>query len=210
MKRAHSTRILAAAAGVAFFAACHSESEPLGPQPGGGDEISAAEAAAINEVLIGFAFDGWDLGDFGSTSRAPGEGIALSSVPIAIDFAIDTSAPCPQGGTAAVSGSIEGSVDDQTFAGNLDLTVATTLTDCAATADGKGFTFNTSPSLVLDGSFAWDQTGLSDVAAFTYAGSVDWVTGDRSGTCAYDVQVSVSPSGATAANGTVCGISIND
>lgn len=210
MKRGHSTRILAAAASVAFLAACQSDSEPLGPQTGAGDEISAAEAAAINEVLIGFAFDGWDFGDFGSTSRAPGDGIALSSVPIAIDFAIDATAACPQGGTVAVSGSIEGSVDDQTFEGSLDLTIATTLTDCAATADGRGFTFNTSPSLVLAGSFAWDQTGLSDVAAFVYAGSVDWATGDRSGTCSYDVQVSVSPSGATAANGTVCGISVND
>lgn len=200
-----------AVAGLAFLAACDSAEEPLGPGPGG--QLSASETTAVSQEIVQLAFDGWDFGQ-ATASYVPraGEGVSMSvaGAPITIDWTLSVSTACDQGGTVGVSGVISGSIDDQTFAGNLQLDVTTSMNDCAFLADEQVFTFNTNPDLQLSGSTAWDANGLVGTSTYTYVGGLDWAAADgRSGSCAVDVLVSLSSDGTEVVTGTICGASVD-
>ena len=108
-----------------------------------------------------------------------------------------------------MSGSISGTIDDQTFSGDLSLDVATSAINCIFAHEETQFTLNTSPDLVLSGGFAFDQGGLVGNAAFTYLGTILWGADDgRSGSCDYDVSVAYNADGSTVESGTVCGQSL--
>lgn len=197
------------AASVALFAGCRDDS--VAGLGAGGGELSAAEVQALNEAMVDKAFEGWDFGE-ATASRVP-EGIALNAVgaPISIDHAVTVSAACEQGGTASVDGAVTGTIDDQTFAGQLSLDVTTSMVACAFPAEGTLFTVDTEPDLSLSGSVAWDQTGIVGTAEFTYVGGIAWTTDDgRSGTCSIDVLVSLSQDGSSAASGTACGVDVSE
>ena len=194
------SRLTAFAAMVAF-AGCQN-GEVAGP--GGGDVVSANEAAAISGFLVNGAFAGWDLGEIGGGGSA-----LLSGAPITIDYSVDVTSGCPLGGELGVAGSITGSIDDQTFAGNLSLDVATSATNCGFLHDETQFTLNTNPDLVLSGGFSFAQGELTGQAVFTYVGAVQWASDDgRSGSCSYDVSVTADQSGSLVESGTVCGQSL--
>ena len=129
--------------------------------------------------------------------------------PIAIDYAVSVSGECPLGGTLSVSGAVTGTIDDQTFAGDLDLGLTTAASACGIDHQQTAITVDTNPDLVLAGSFAFDQGQLVGEAVFTYLGTVSWVTDDgRSGSCSYDVLVTATSDGSLAQSGTVCGTSL--
>ncbi|MDX1392786.1 MAG: hypothetical protein R3195_00275 [Gemmatimonadota bacterium] len=192
---------MSTAVALLLFTACSSD-DVTAPLPSGGDEISASEAAAISEFLTSAAFQAWDFEDIGG-----GGGAALhSGVPIAIDYSVDASVACPLGGQIGVQGAISGSIDDATYSGSLDLQVATTATACGFLAEATQFTLDTSPALVLTGAFSFDQGQMVGDAVFGYAGGVLWAADDgRSGSCTYDVSVTVSQTGSVVESGTVCG-----
>jgi len=173
--------------------------------PGGRAALSDAEAAAISEYLTQRAFEGWDFGQVGDVGGAA----LLAGSTLSIDHTVDALAPCPFGGALGVSGAISGSIDDQAFSGNLDLDLTTAARACAIEHQGIGLTLDTGPDLRLDGTFAFDQTGLVGEATFTYTGVVSWAADDgRSGKCVYDVLVTVTSQGSLAQSGAVCGISL--
>ena len=204
------TRIGVAAACVAFFGACENGEDPIAPPQG---ELAPAEAEALNQTIIGLAFQGWGF-DQAAASRVPaaGEGVSMSvaGAPINIDWALSVTTPCDEGGTFGVDGAITGSIDDQTLAGTLSLDVGTSMTDCGFLAEEQIFTFNTNPDLQLEGSVSWDQSGLVGTSTFTYDGGLDWAAADgRSGSCSFNVSVSLSQDGTETASGTVCGVNVD-
>lgn len=68
---------------------------------------------------------------------------------------------------------------------------------------------DTNPDLRLAGDFSFADGAPVGVSTFTYSGAVLWEAEDgRSGSCSYDVVVTVSPDGSTAESGTVCGTSV--
>lgn len=196
---------LMAATGLLFFAACSDSGNPAGP--GGGDQVSASEAAAISDFLLGEAITGLD---FGAIAGGGGGGAALrSGTPITIDYAASAEAPCPEGGLVGATVAISGTIDDQTLEGDLDLEVVTTAADCGIVADGTGFTLDTNPDLTLTGGFSFADGELVGESSFTYAGAILWSSEDgRSGSCTYDVVVTMSASSTAVASGTVCGTSL--
>lgn len=203
-------RIGVAAACVAFFGACEDGADVIAPPQG---DLAPAEAESLNETIVGLAFQGWGF-DQAAASRvpAPGAGVSMSlaGVPINIDWAVSVSTACDEGGTFGVDGAISGSIDDQTLAGSLTLDVATSMTDCGFLAEEQVFTFNTNPDLQLEGSVSWDQNGLVGTSTFTYNGGLDWAAADgRSGSCTFNVSVSLAQDGAETASGTVCGVSVD-
>ncbi len=209
MRRARLSRIGLAATSVALFAGCESTDDPLGP----GQQLTASEAAAVNQQIVQLAFDGWDFGQ-AAASRAPRaeEGVSMSvaGAPITIDWSLGVSTACELGGTFDVNGEITGSIDDQTFAGDFQLDVMTSMTDCAFMADEQVFTFNTNPDLQLSGSTSWDANGLVGTSIYTYVGGLDWAAADgRSGSCAVDVVASLAPDGTESATGTICGLPVD-
>jgi len=194
---------IAVALGAASMSAC--QNADVAAPEGAGDPLTTAEAAAISEYLMNGAFQGWDFSEAGSGSGAA----LLAGTPITIEHAVTATAPCPLGGTLSVSGAISGSIDDQTFAGDLELGLTTTATGCAILHDGVQLSVDTGPDLQLEGSFAFDQTGLVGEATFTYVGALAWSSDDgRSGSCSYDVLVTADSGGSLVQSGTVCGTSL--
>ncbi|MDH3733447.1 MAG: hypothetical protein OEU54_07915 [Gemmatimonadota bacterium] len=206
MKIRNGITKLTAAAAVVFLAGCQN-SEVAGPGQSSGT-VSANEAAAISTFLVSSAFEGWGFDDVGGG----GGGASLrssSGVPITIDYAVDVTSGCPLGGDLGVSGSITGSIDDQTLAGDLSLSVVTSAANCAFLHEQTEFTLNTNPDLVLAGGFAFDQGELVGEATFTYTGTVLWAADDgRSGSCVYAVAVAMDAAGSVVESGTVCGQSL--
>ena len=196
------------AACVAFFAACENTEDPIAPPQ---QELTSAEAESINETIVGLAFQGWGFDQAaGSRVPAPGGGLAASMAPINIDWALNVETACDEGGTFGVSGAITGSIDDQTFAGNLTLGVTTSMTACAVIAEEQTITLTTNPDFQLDGTVAWDQNGLVGTSTFTYVGGLDWSASDgRSGSCDFNVTVTLAQDGSETAAGQVCGVSVD-
>jgi len=198
------------AACVAFFGACEDGEDLIAPPQG---DLSSAEAESLNETIVGLAFQGWGF-DQAAASRvpAPGEGVSMSlaGVPINIDWALSVSTACDEGGTFAVTGAVTGTIDDQTQAGTLALDVATSMTDCGFLAEDQIFMFTTNPDLQLEGMVSWDQNGLVGTSTFTYIGGIDWSAADgRSGSCSFDLMVSLAQDGAETASGTICGETVD-
>ena len=195
-----------AAAALLLATACSSD-DVTAPIPSGGDQLSANEAAAISEFLTSAAFMSWDFSD---VAGGGGGGAALQSgSPITIDYAVDATVPCPISGQVGVQGAISGSIDDATYSGSLDLDIATSAAACAFLAESTQFTLDTNPDLVLTGAFAFDEGEIVGDAVFTYTGGVQWLADDgRSGSCSYDVSVTVNLSGSAVQTGTVCGQSL--
>lgn len=195
-------------AGLAWIAVAGCQNADVAaPDPGEGPgTLTAAEIAALSDFMMNGAFDGWDFGEAGGGG---GGASLLSGAPITIDYAVTVANDCPAGGTLSVSGAITGTIDDQTFAGALDLGLTTSASACAFVHEQTMMTVDTDPDLVLDGSFAFDQGQLVGEAVFTYLGTVMWTTDDgRSGSCTYDVLVTATSDGSLAQNGSVCGTSL--
>lgn len=203
MKRAMSRmmRLGLAMAGAGLLAACGDD--PVAPP--GGDELSAAEAAAISAFLVGESFEGWEFGQVGgpSASIAPSRS---AGAPITIDFSTQVSAACPEGGSIALAVDVQGTVDDETQSGTLSLFVSESLDACAFSAEGTVFTLDTSPDLELDGDFAWQAGEPVGEQSFTFAGGLLWEAADgRAGSCAVDLEVTLFEDGSTLQSGTICG-----
>ncbi len=190
-----------AALGLVLFGACSDSQDVAGP---GGDQLTPAEAAGVSSFFVGQAFSGWD---FNALGGGGGGGAALQSgAPITVDFTDAVEAACPEGGSVSVSVAIAGTIDDQTGAGDLSLDVVTSAAACGIVADGTGFTVDTNPDLTLTGDFTFADGALVGDSDLSYAGALMWFAEDgRSGSCTYDVVVTLSESGTTVANGTVCG-----
>jgi hypothetical protein len=201
-------RFVNLAGGLAFiaFAGCQN-ADITAPGDGDGDvSLTTAEIAAMSGFLMNGAFDGWDFGQAGGGGAGAS---LLSGAPISIDYAVTVANDCPMGGTLSVSGAITGTIDDQTFTGDLDVGLTTSASACSFLHDQTTITVDTNPDLVLDGSFAFDQGQLVGEALFTYVGTVGWSTDDgRSGSCTYDVLVTATNDGSLTQNGTVCETSL--
>lgn len=202
---------MVAVAGAALAAAC--AGDPLAPA-GEGDDLSSAEAAAIAEFMTGSAFDGWSFDEAGqgaSASVAPAGHAGGSSEPIQFDVAIDITSGCPEGGSLSVSGSVQGSVDGETESGTLTLGIDISAAGCRFPAEGTVFTVDTRPQLELDGDFAWEGGEPVGEQTFSYRGGIAWSAEDgRSGSCAFDLQVTRFEDGTLAESGTACGVLVGD
>lgn len=105
---------------------------------------------------------------------------------------ISYSGPCAQGGTVGVTGSY----DDGSGSGqNAAFDMSIMFNACK----GIGGT--------LDGSMQWTSTASSTGFSASMTGNLDWTDGTDSASCAIDVQIAVTSTGATT-TGTVCGYNV--
>lgn len=208
MRRHRSADIGLTVAAIVLLAACGA-GEPTGPS---GQGLTTSEAAALNQQIVGMVIQGWGF-DGTAPSMAPtADEVSLSMVaaPVTFDGTVDLTTPCDRGGTFHIDGSISGTIDDQTLEGSLAVDVATSLTSCGLVLEGQVFTFDTNPALRFGGSNAFDADGLVGTSTYTYAGGLDWSAADgRSGSCRFDVRVTLEADGTQVASGTVCDHSVD-
>ena len=185
------------AAGLALtLAACGGD--PVGVNSG--DELTDAEIQTVFDAFSG-AIGGVDA----SASRvAPQDGIQMAE--ITVNQSVNVTTGCDLGGEISLSGSVEGTVDDETFASNLEMGIGVQFDACAVASDQN--------TVTVDGDIQFDSHVVIDEGSFsvdgTQVGGFDFTTNDgRIGSCAIDIDFSASFTEGTSAqssvSGTVCG-----
>lgn len=171
-----------------------------------GDQLSDIEAQDLAFVLLGAAFDtGLDGGSF-----VPAMVDGPAAAPFSIQGSVDDTAPCPQGGTVSVAGSISATGDDATGALNLTFDVNTSHSGCGVPGESMDFVLSSQ----LRTMFSLNTSGAGDISwSGDVDGSVDWTGDNRSGTCtvdySFDGDLVAETELTVTLTGTVCGTSIN-
>jgi hypothetical protein len=205
-----SSRLPAALAAVALLTAACSD----GPTATSGDPLTEAEVQEIAQDIFA-GIGGFLSGDFSAQRSAllPAGLNFSGAAAVPINVTIDESGPCGGDGTASVSGSIQGSVDDETGAGNLEFDITENASDCVIVGATHTYTVSGEPSLHLTGDFESDG-GTTFSGSFRLLGGLAFFVDDgRQGTCGIDVTVTINATQTTFsgnASGTMCGVSIDD
>lgn len=159
---------------------------------GPGESLSQAEAEALASVLLTQALEAGDP----TTPGAP-----ASAAPVArqvVDFSNEVSVelPCALGGTVAADVAASGTIDSQSGAANLQYTSTKTHQSCQVPVDdaGASLTLDGSPNITSTFQFGSSGTGSFE-AGGSIVGSVDWTSGERSGSCVVSLEFSGSSDG---------------
>lgn len=165
-----------------------------------GDPLSAAEVEAVLSAFSS-ALDSAGM----QAQRVATAAAAQASVPISESFSV--TAPCELG-SIKVSGSLNGTVDEQTYASDVRMEVQWEPNGCAVSNETTTFTLDGAPRIEL----VLDMTSNSDALTMsgTERGGFEFTSTDgRVGSCAVDVTYSLTIDGqgiTGSASGTVCGL----
>jgi hypothetical protein len=165
-----------------------------------GDELSDAEIQAVFNAFGG-AFSNVDAS---AHVVAPAEGIQMAD--IQVDQSVDVSTQCALGGGIALSGSVKGTVNDETYASNLVMEVGVGFDACGVPSDEV--------TLTVDGDVDFYAAVVIGEGSFStegwQRGGFDFTTDDgRSGSCAinidFDASYTEGESAQSNVSGEVCG-----
>jgi hypothetical protein len=133
--------------------------------------------------------------------------------PVPVSLTIDESGPCGGDGTASVQGSIDGTVDDQTGAGSLELDITQSFSGCVVVGSTHAYTLSGDPNIRLTGAFESDGE-TTFTMEFTLEGGFGFTVDDgRAGTCGIDVTATMNVTGtavSSTATGSICGMTVNN
>ena len=165
-----------------------------------GDELTPTEVNAIFAALsLAFA-------DVGAAAPAAGP----AQAPIIFDQSITLTAQCDLGGNIVLSGSLSGSIDDVTFASDINFTVIFDPNACIVSDGTNTFTVEGDPDITLVLDIVTAGTTEAFTASGTEKGGFTYTSSDgRSGGCKIDVTYSIVGNDAGVEtieiSGTVCG-----
>ncbi len=187
MKQA--TRLLAALVAVGLpVTACGDDGG--GTATTSGDQLTASEVDAIFSELFEIAFGAGGLSPAASAPAAP----------VPFNQSISQTKACPGGGSVSLSGNLNGTIDDVTSEGNINMTLTEDISGCVITSDTKKFTVNGDPNIQITASVTFTP-GIS--GTFTMKGGFKYTSDDgRSGSCGIDMSVNLATEAVT---GNVCG-----
>ncbi len=191
-------RTLLAAALLVGVAAC--SDDPTGPD----DALTAAERALLAQSLFAFGFE--------ATATDPP---SADAGPVAADFdvEIDLTVQCPVAGSLDISGSLDGTVDEQTGDLAFDYELTQVHASCVVRSDDGSveLRIDGEPGTTLAYSISASE-GAYD-ASGTLEGGVRYTSGDRSSVCTADLAWSgsgeVDGSGSFSLSGSICGTSVS-
>jgi hypothetical protein len=195
------TRILLLLAAVALTACDSNAPDPI--------VLSEAQAMDMMDALgAAGAFDvGTEL-SLASRSNAAALRAADAVMAAAVTSTINATAPCPNGGTAGVSGTA--TVNDDETQANAQITQ--TFSNCKSTSsEGTLWTFNGAPSIVTTLAATSNPATGAFTLSLTQKGALDVVGPDASGRCVIDLSLDVAgnendDTGSITLNGSVCGV----
>lgn len=169
-------------------------------------ELTETEAAELAALVMESTFSN----TAGLAQPAQANGPAM--VPVEFSQSVDTSLPCPMGGSVGVSATFDYLGDSDAAGFELDYTMTQTHDGCSAASEsGKQFTLNGSPNLQLDiGIFSQDGQSASWNGSIT--GAIDWESEGFEGSCSMTLEFGGSALSENSANfemsGSVCGHSV--
>lgn len=205
-----SSRLPTIVAGLALLTAACGD----GPTATSGDPLSDAEVQELAQEIfadLGGLFPGAAAAQ--RTALLP-EGLYLSvAAPVPVNVTINESGPCGGDGTATVSGSIQGSVDNETGAGNLEFDITQSFSGCVVVGELHTYTVSGEPNLRLTGDFQSDGENAFS-GSFRFLGGFTFSVDDgREGTCGMDVTVTMNVTSTTvtgSASGRMCNVTLNN
>ena len=166
-----------------------------------GDVLTSTEVAAVVAALVA-ALETAGAGPV----AAPGAGPAL--VPIDVGTNFNVTAPC-ESGDINVSGSLDGTVDDETFAMDVTMDVSWNPNGCVVGDGLNTFTLNGAPEIALHLDWTSSQETVS--LSGTETGGFSYTSSDgRTGSCALNVTYSIVTTATSVdatVTGSVCGLS---
>ncbi len=156
-----------------------------------GDPLTDEESAAVLLELMEV------FGGFGATS-APAVSPAGT---IPIDESLDETAQCPGGGSVRLQGNITGTVDDETFAMDLEFQFTESINDCGVFHNEMLFVVSGAPNITWSGDYMYSSQSLT--GTFSMIGGFAYTAGDdRSGSCGIELNVNFTTG---VASGNLCG-----
>jgi hypothetical protein len=193
-----------AIAGAALaLSACSSDG--TGPGPAGDGSLTAAEAAQLNQAILGLSA-GVRSRQAASRSAAP-TGQSTGT----LNFTFDETAPCQPGGSVGVAGGMSIGWDDAARTGSIS-------TDFAVEHDGCGHRLDNADVITLTGDPDIDvtldlTTGPDGLTSFVIreTGAFTWSrNAGNNGRCTLDVTAQLNPAtGAVALSGSFCGTAVS-
>ncbi len=181
------------------FVACGDD--PTGVDSG--DELTSVEVAA---VMAAFS-SAFDAAGVQAAAVSQAAGAAPAQAPISVDENFDVSVPC-ESGTLDVSGSMSGSIDNETFDMDVTMDVSWDPNGCVVSDETNSFTVDGAPQVTV----ALDMTSTQNTLTIsgTETGGFSFTSSDgRSGSCALDVTfslVTTETSVTSTVTGTICGL----
>lgn len=202
-------------AGSALFALCSGcgTDEPTSVAPLSTTPLSTAEFNAMVDALVAaHAFgSSLDLAVFATDPAVPAHTARTLAAQMSEPFTIDQIEECPGGGTVRVDGTgTQNYTGEQS--GTITMYLHLTFNGCRAAApDGQVFTFEGNPALnlALDATFA---PGTMTMLGHD-SGSFRWSANGKSGTCPFNVLVSITSTALSTtgrATGEICGAAIDE
>ncbi len=176
------------------------EDDPTGPT---GNELSQTQVDFLADQVLGSAFAGL---------TAPPTNPSLAASSGLIFLPIDYNASCPVFGRTAVTGSISGSIDDQTGNGALLIDINFTWTDCTySDPNGNDLTVNGDPFMSLAGNFSFQNFLPATQQTIQIGGGFRWDGAGGSGGCNVNLTFTfaTAASSTNTVSGTFCGRSVN-
>jgi len=174
-----------------------------------GDQLTALEAQAVLDAFAA-AFDSIGTGGAAMRTAVPTNGINADIAPAVMNFdnSVSFNMPC-HAGSVAVAGSVNGSVNDQTFAMNMGMDFTWDPQACVVPHETLTFTLDGAPKIQFKGDMTLSETLWSLTG--TETGGFSFTSSDgRSGSCAIDLNFSVSVDSAfvetVQVTGSVCGV----
>ena len=153
-----------------------------------GDLLTDQEVLELFTALSTLGSDILPVADV--AAPLPADGPQLAPVPVNESF--DQSAACPNGGTVSISGSVKGTVDNETFDADLDFDLTEDFSGCGFTTESQWlFTVDGEPDIDINGSMTVSGQNVS--GALSYQGGFAWEAEDgRAGVCGVDFAVTFS------------------
>ena len=159
-----------------------------------GDPLTEEEAAALLAEFMEV------FGGFGAASPPASPGAIIP-----IDESLDETAQCPGGGSVRLRGNITGTVDDETFAMDLEFEFTEEINSCGVFHNEMLFVVNGAPNITWSGDYMYSEQSLT--GTFSMIGGFAYTADDdRSGSCGIEINVNFTTG---QASGNLCGRSFD-
>jgi hypothetical protein len=175
-----------------------------GPGPDGSGSLTAAEAAQLNQAILGLSA-GVRSRQQASLSTAPtGQGSGT------LNFTFDDTAPCQPGGSVGVAGDMSIAWDDAAQTGSISTDFAVEHNACGHRLDnGDVITVTGDPDIDVTMDLASGPGGLTSFV-IRETGAFSWSKdAGNNGRCTLDVTAQLNPAtGTVALSGSFCGTDV--
>jgi hypothetical protein len=162
-----------------------------------GDPMTQEESAAVIAELMAV---------FSGISPSVAGPVAAPQDDIHINESYSESGSCTMGGEVALSGNVNGTVDNVTFAFDMEFDFTETITDCGVQHGDVLFVVNGADNIRWSGRMTYDGDQTFG-GSFTMIGGIAFTTSDdRAGRCGIDLNMNFSTG---QASGQLCGVSFD-